>query len=125
MNLINKTKEKIISNPPKKYRWIKIEDVTWNPSNGDKIEGRLISRNTGIGKYNQNMYVIRQDDNQNIIVWGKTQLDRLMMRVEIKDYIRITYNGKRKTSDDNTLKIYKVEKREENPKYNTGDIHEA
>lgn len=123
MTLFNKKKKKTISN--QRYRWINIEDVTWNPKNGDKIEGRLISRNTGIGKYNQNMYVIRQNDNQNIIVWGKTQLDRLMMRVEIKDYIRITYNGKRKTGDNNTLQIYKVEKREENMKNNIGDIHEV
>lgn len=123
MTLFNKKKKKTISN--QRYRWINIEDVTWNPKNGDKIEGRLISRNRGIGKYNQNMYVIRQNDNQNIIVWGKTQLDRLMMRVEIKDYIRITYNGKRKTGDNNTLQIYKVEKREENMKNNIGDIHEV
>ncbi|OED29925.1 hypothetical protein [Methanosphaera sp. WGK6] len=91
-------------------KWITIKNKQWNPKVGDTIEGILIDKTLGLGKYKQSIYLIKQE-NEIIEVWGRTQLDRLMIQVDIKDYIRITYQGKLKTRNNNNINQYKVEKR--------------
>ena len=78
------------------------------------MEGKLLNVSHNNGKYNQNIYLIQTKDNEKIRVWGKNYLDVLMDAVEVGDYIRITYNGVRKTSSGNYMMIYNVERRDTN-----------
>ena len=89
------------------------------------IEGKLISQKHGVGRYNQNMYILEYNSKKTII-WGKTQLDKLMDDVDIDDYvlkliyfnyyniddyIRITFNGCIKTGSGHKMHVYNVQKR--------------
>ncbi len=65
-----------------------------------------------MGSYKQNLYIIQdKQTGKEINVWGKTQLDQLMEEIEIKDYIRLTYNGIKKTQNGHQMKIYNLERR--------------
>lgn len=74
------------------------------------IEVKLISQKHGVGRYNQNMYILEYNSKKTII-WGKTQLDKLMDDVDIDDYIRITFNGCIKTGSGHKMHVYNVQKR--------------
>lgn len=74
------------------------------------VEGTLIAEKYGIGKYNQNLYIL-ENEGKKIKVWGKTQLDDLMIQVQINDYIRIRYLGVVKTKNQREMKTYSVQKK--------------
>ncbi|RAP51686.1 MAG: hypothetical protein BZ138_04575 [Methanosphaera sp. rholeuAM270] len=104
LNLINKKfKEK---KPDSK--WVQVKVNYWIPEIGDKIEGKLIKI---IQNKNQMIYVIETRENKKIKIWGKTYLNELMDEININDYIRITYNGLKKTKNNREMKKYKVERR--------------
>lgn len=104
--LNKKFKEKKLST-----KWVPIEINYWNPEVGDKIEGRLVQI---ITNDSQKLYVIKQDDGKRIKIWGKSYLNQLMDEVEINDYIRITYNGFKKTYNNRQMKRYNLERRQNN-----------
>ena len=51
------------------------------------------------------------NENKKVNVFGCTHLDELMDEVEIGDYIRITYNGLKKTNNEYNMKIFNLERR--------------
>lgn len=61
--------------------------------------------------YTLNVYWIVNEDDKKIKVLGSTHLDELMNEVKIGDYIRITYNGFRKTSNGYDMKMFNLERR--------------
>lgn len=91
-------------------KWQEIKTDSWNPKEGETIEGRLISQKHGVGRYNQNMYIL-ECNSKKTIIWGKTQLDKLMDDVDIDDYIRITFNGCIKTGSGHRMHVYNIQKR--------------
>ncbi len=80
----------------------------WNPEIGDKIEGKLIGINDNT---KQKLYIIETNDKKHIKIWGRTYLDQLMDEINLNDYIRITYNGLKKTNNNRQMKKYNVERR--------------
>ena len=80
----------------------------WNPEIGDKIEGKLIGINDNT---KQKLYIIETNDKKHIKIWGRTYLDQLMDEINLNDYIRITYNGLKKTNNNRQMKKYKIERR--------------
>lgn len=81
---------------------------------GDKIEGKLLEIKNDVGKYHQNVYVLLDSNDKKIEIWGKMQLDKLMMEIEVGDYIRITYNGTKTTGNGYLMNMYYLEKRCDN-----------
>ncbi|RAP49892.1 MAG: hypothetical protein BZ133_06835 [Methanosphaera sp. SHI613] len=71
----------------------------------------MLSITRSEGNFIINIYLILTDDNKKIKVFGCTHLDELMDEVAINDYIRITYNGLKKTSNGYNMKIFNVERR--------------
>ena len=55
--------------------------------------------------------MILTNENKNVNIFGCTHLDELMDEVEIGDYIRITYNGLKKTNNGYNMKIFNLERR--------------
>ena len=55
--------------------------------------------------------MILTNENKKVKVFGCTHLDELMDEVEIGDYIRITYNGLKKTNNEYNMKIFNLERR--------------
>lgn len=95
----------------KNSKWETIQRNNWNPEIGDKIEGKLISVTKSEGNFIINIYVLLTSENKKVKVFGCTHLDELMDEVEINDYLRITYNGLKKTSNGYSMKIFNVERR--------------
>lgn len=91
--------------------WTEITDNTWIPDIGDKIEGKLIEIKEYDGEYRSQIYILKTEENKKIKVWGSTYLDNLMDEIKIDDYIRITYNGNKKTSNGYDMKLFKLERR--------------
>lgn len=80
---------------------------TWNPDEGETIEGTLIEKLENIGKYNSKLYKIRTN-NKIVDVWGKKQLDALMELTQVGDKISITYRGLEQVNDFQ-MKKYELE----------------
>lgn len=80
---------------------------TWNPEEGETIEGVLVEKLENIGKYNSKLYKIKTE-NKIVDVWGKKQLDALMELAEVGDKISITYVGLEQVNDFQ-MKKYELE----------------
>lgn len=88
--------------------WINISIQSWHPEIGDILEGKLIEKKIDLGQYHQKLYVIEKENREKIEVWGKTQLDSLMNKVNEGDYVQITFNGTCKTSKNRQMNLYEV-----------------
>lgn len=95
----------------KKAKWETIKQNNWNPEVGDKMEGTLLSVTKSEGNFIINIYGILTNENKKVKVFGCTHLDELMDEVEIGDYIRITYNGLKKTNNGYNMKLFNLERR--------------
>ena len=78
---------------------------TWEPKEGDSIEGIYKGKQHNVGKNKSTIYNIKVDGKLKS-VWGSTVLDRKMMDLEEDETIRITYDGKDEIKD---YKKYTVE----------------
>jgi len=89
----------------------KVEPNVWKPENaGDRIEGTLIRKSTGVGVNESNTYHLEKDDRSQWMLWGSTILDGRMDFINEGDYVRITYDGVKKNSRNQDTKQYTVEK---------------
>ncbi len=71
-----------------------IETGVWKPEKeNDEIVGILLSKESGVGKNNSNIYVL-EVDNKPMSVWGSTVLDPKMISVKLGQKIKIVYLGK-------------------------------
>ena len=91
--------------------WITVQAIDWHPNKGDYVEGYLLEKKHDVGQYKQNLYIIQTEKGQKVAVWGKTQLDTMMNEVYVDDYIRIIFNGTRKTQNNKKMKMYTVKVR--------------
>jgi len=95
----------------KKSKWETISRNTWKPEVGDKIQGKLLSISKYEGDFIINIYLLLKDDGRKIKILGSTHLDELMDEINLNDYIRITYNGFKKTHNGYDMKLFNVERR--------------
>ena len=95
-----------------KENWKEIEDSGYFEFKefGDTIEGKLLSKGVS-KKYNVGMYTLELPTKETKRFLGKTQLDQRMDRVNIGDYIKITYIDTVGTPMGD-MKIFEVLKRE-------------
>lgn len=86
----------------------------WDPAaSGQSIQGIFIDKEEEVGQYKSNMYTLRQENNEEIKIWGSTVLDSLMEKVPFGSEARITFNGTQPSKNGrNPWKDYKVEFRE-------------
>lgn len=87
-----------------------VEPNVWKPEeDGDLIEGTLVSKREKVGPNESKTYYLEKGGKQ-IMAWGSTVLDNRMDFVDLNDYVKITYKGKRKNSKGQDTKIFKVER---------------
>lgn len=93
--------------------WIEVHDATWKPTRtGDCIIGKVIQKKQSAGPYGNAVYtLIDPKNNKKTSIWGKKQLDVLMMEVEEGDTIKVTYNGEVKTKDGNPMQTFSLMKK--------------
>lgn len=92
----------------------KVKVGTWEPSEGDVVEGVLVKVEEDIGAHNSKMYHIKTEDGP-LSVWGSTMLDLIMEFIPVGMKIRITFKGLGKAKGGNKPpKLFDVE---QDPEY--------
>lgn len=87
-----------------------IEPNVWKPAAKDeKIRGKLINKQTGVGVNKSNTYHLETKDGQKM-VWGSTILDDRMAYVNIGEEVVITFKGQETNKRNQPINIYKVER---------------
>jgi len=93
--------------------FVTIEPEVWKQEKeGDMIEGVLIKKDTNIGPNNSRTYHLEKEGRV-IMIWGTTVLDDKMALINVGDYVRITYLGKKQGKKQSPTKIFKVEKKKD------------
>ena len=91
--------------------WEEIQPGIWKPeSEGDSIEGVLISKRKDVGVNNSNAYDIEKENGQ-FMVWGSTVLDDRMNFAKIGEKVKITYKETQMNKKGQPVKIFKVERK--------------
>lgn len=88
--------------------WITVTGKQWHPEEGESVEGRLVEKKPNMGRYNQKLYIIETPLGEEIEVWGTVQLNKIMEKVYINDYIRLTFNGTCKTRKNKQMNLYNL-----------------
>jgi len=88
----------------------KVEDtiVKWeNP--GDKVFGVLIAKEKG-ANYNNDVFKIKQSDDNIVTVFGTTVLESMMAGIKIGDTVKIVYTGTKENpkSEQHPIKLFEV-----------------
>lgn len=84
---------------------------TWTPrEKGDTIIGEYVELKENVGMDNYTIYVLRDTNDEEVSVFGKTALNSQMKKVEIGDIIKITYEGEKRSQRGRTYKDFKVYK---------------
>lgn len=96
-------------NSKEKIEWISLGSRIWQPHAGDMIEGTLIEKKSNLGKYEQQLYIIETPEGEKIEVWGTVQLNKMMEKVYVDDYIRVTFNGTCKTRTNKQMNLYNIQ----------------
>lgn len=87
-----------------------VKEYTWSDyKKGDSLTGILVDSLSKMGKYNNNLYKIQNDDGF-YAVWGNKKLDEQMnkLNVQIGQRIQITFNGLIRTSNGFDMKDFTV-----------------
>ena len=70
---------------------------TWNPEEGETIQGKLIEIQKGVGENGGTIYVLEREDKSKISVWDTTVLATKIKAVNLLDEVRIKYLGYKKS----------------------------
>lgn len=89
-------------------KWVTITSKQWHPMVGESVEGKLIEKKSNRGRYKQKLYIIETPLGEEIEVWGTVQLNKIMEKVYINDYIRLTFNGTCKTRKNKQMNLYNL-----------------
>lgn len=97
----------------KKMKWTEVvgdtfsDETPWKPEReGEQLIGTYILKKEKVGQYHQNVYVIQEDNGDLRSVFSTTKLNQLFEKIDMNDYIRITYMG---TNPKNNFKNFKIE----------------
>lgn len=88
-----------------------VKESLWDNYNaGDSVCGILVDILHDMGRYNNNLYKIKSDDDEFIAVWGSKDLDSKMKKLEVGIGMRIEiiYNGHIRTSNGFDMKDFTV-----------------
>lgn len=75
---------------------------------GQSVEGEFSHVEKGVGKNESNLYHFTDDKGAEYQIWGSANLDPLLGVAKKGDYIRVTYQGKTKTSAGYMCKTFQV-----------------
>ena len=75
---------------------------------GQSVTGKFQRVEKGVGKNESNLYHFEDDKGSEYAIWGSAQLDKLLGVAKAKERIRITYKGKKKTSNGYKVKQFVV-----------------
>ncbi len=96
-------------------KWTEITstmNTTWDPEEGEEIQGQLAEIRKDVGPNHSNVYVIQTEDGE-IDIWGKTVLDQELPKIPIGTDVRIKYLGdKENPSTGRTFKAFQIWKGE-------------
>lgn len=105
----NKFNEYIIKEPVDREYY---DGEIWNPVPNESLVGSYVDCISGVGKFNQNMYVIDSDriDGKFDKIFGCTSLDRQMKEIGKGSIIEINYVGKNQEKGYHEYQISRLRK---------------
>lgn len=77
----------------------------WNKE--EALEGELVKIESDIGPKKSKMYTFKTEDGE-IKIWGSTVLDNKLEDISEGQYLKIKYNGKRKSGTGNEYHDFSV-----------------
>ena len=89
-----------------------VKEEVWKDYHaGDSIEGIIVDILHNVGQYNSTLYKFHSDDDKFIAVWGSTDINKKMQKLEVSIGMRvkITYNGLIRTENARDMKDFTVE----------------
>jgi hypothetical protein len=93
--------------------WQTIEpNVAKLENKGDSVEGILIEKREGVGKYSSSAYMLEAEEQKQLLVWGSTLLDDRMKFVKVGEQVRITFIERVENKRGQPIKIFKVERKQ-------------
>jgi hypothetical protein len=75
---------------------------------GQSACGKFLRQEKGVGKNESNLYHFEDDKGVEFALWGSAQLDPLLSVAKKGEKIRVTYQGKKKTSNGYKVKTFQI-----------------
>ena len=92
------------------FNWEKIEEEVWNPKTKPLISGRI--KEIHSNKYDKHDVLITTFEGLDVLVFGKTMIDKALQKFGVGDYICIEYKGDEDIGKGNALEMYEISKGE-------------
>ncbi|SRR5258708_3733956 len=73
---------------------------------GDSVEGKYVERKSEIGKYKSNIYVIEQENKEEIGVWGNKMIDDFFMHLPLNTWVQLVYLGEKEGKNGQSYKTF-------------------
>lgn len=93
-------------------QWKKIEQnqtPIWDFEENPLLEGALVDVKTEVGPNKSKLYVVKLLSNsENVSVWGSKVIDDRLATIEIGDFVKIEYTGKKKSKNGAMYKNYDI-----------------
>ena len=94
----------------KTKQWKKVEDKIFKfEKKGDSVEGKLVSIEDSM-TYKNKVYKIKNDNDENIVVFGTSVLDSQLSSIEINTMVKIVFTGTKesKTKGYKPIQMFEV-----------------
>lgn len=92
--------------------WKKVEagtTPTWNEGNQPQVSGVYKEMKVNVGPNESNLYILKQDNGEDIAVWGSTVIDSRMRDIPLGNLVKIVSLGEEKSEKSGkTYKNYEV-----------------
>ena len=113
------TTPEIKAKQEKQYVWEEVSpemdtetEIPWEYKvKGDELIGDYLCKKENMGIFNQNIYVILDNNNERKSVFGCTVLDKLFEKVQVNDFVKIVFMGNKPSGYGNYYKDFKLFKR--------------
>lgn len=104
---MKETKQEVMK-MPKTWETVESPNFFKFVSIGDTIEGILLSKDIS-SRYGFGLYTIRTFDGIQKRFHGSSQLDDLLLNIDVLNYVKITYVDNQETSNGN-MKLFEVKR---------------
>jgi len=84
------------------------DDTIWDKEAEPTLEGKLSKIETGVGANESTLYTIKKDNDTEVKVWGSTVLDDRFLGIPTGTYVKVTYEGLKKSKNGKGYHNYKV-----------------
>lgn len=82
--------------------------IAWTKP-GQSAEGTFLSVDKEIGQNDSNLYHFEDEKGKEFSVWGAYQIDQVLSHARAGDYVRITWEGKKKIKGGKKVNVFKIE----------------